>query len=192
MPISLKTLLELGTLEAAGYCPKCQGKTCKCEQAFGLEESDASAKAKELNLVHVGFGNYAQKEGGPILYRTIDGVLTKVGETEKAKDPKVIKKTGEEPEASKELEPQDVYGKRQATIKKIGVTDIKLVDEENQIYTFRYNDHPGRLKLSKEEIARLAKDDITNIILDRIKRKIARIKAKQMADAEVQAKDAKK
>jgi hypothetical protein len=160
------------------------------EQAFGfeeeLDESDASEEAKKLNLVHIGFGNYSNKEGGPITHKTKDGILTKVG-APAAEEPKVIKKGAEEPPERTEPTEKEPVDKKKAKLKKIGVTDIKLVDEENQIYTFRYNDHPGRIKLSKKERQLVEKEDITKIILIRIQRKIARLKAIEKAKTEKDA-----
>lgn len=206
---TVEYLQKMG-MDSYGECPKCN-ETChlmdwemkkmcpECgykpgidknpmkEQAFGeeeIDESEASDEAKRLNLVHIGFGNYSNTEGGPITYKTKDGVLTKVSGGQAVAEPKVIKKGAEEPPERTEPEEKEPIDKKKAKIKKIGVTDIKLVDEENQIYTFRYNDHPGRIKLSKRERIQLGKEDITKIILSRIQRKIARIKAIEKARAE--------
>jgi len=150
-----------------------------------IDESDASEEAKKLNLVHLGFGNYAQKIGGAITHKTIDGRLVYVGAREPAKDPKMIKKTGEEPPDQSDIGLEDPDGiAKKARIQKAGVTDIELVDESEQIYTFRYNGKPGRIKLSKEELEQLKVENIVHIIEARIQRKIARLKIQKIQQSQ--------
>lgn len=87
------------------------------------DSSVASRKAKKMGLVHKGFGTYGP-EDGPVMYKTVNGKLSKV---------KNVKKDDEHS-------------------KKKGITDIHRISGENNLFSYRYNGKKRRIQLSKDEM----------------------------------------
>ena len=182
-----------------GECPNCRelqsemewglNKKCRvCEYTPGVEwldETDASDEAKKKGLVHIGFGNYSRKEGAPVIYKTIDGVLTRVGAKKSIEQPKQKEKAKEDPVKKSDAIPKEEPTKKKVIVKKVGLTDVKELDSETHIYSFQYYGKPGRIKLRNAEVEKLKQVDISGIILDRIKDKVQKQKEKEAAEKDV-------
>ena len=137
-----------------------------------LSESLLSKKAKKLGLVHVGFGNYAEEQGGPAQYKTVNGKLKKV----KGSAPK--KKTAEKPKQEKPKAKEEP--KKDDKPKKTGITDVRRVSGNKFTYEFMKDGRKYKFTLNKLERKELkGEGSVMDIIKQRMKKKEAKQKSKQ-------------
>jgi len=132
-----------------------------------IEESDASEKAKELGLVHRGFGKYAKDEEGKATHKTVNGKLVRFSDPGTEQD-KPKGTHGGKTEKEKEEE------KRHVKKVKTGLTNVKRVRSEKgkAAFSFKYNGKSNAMVFTKGEYALMVKKHInpSRIILARIEK----------------------
>ena len=146
-----------------------------------IEESDASEKAKELGLVHRGFGKYSKDEKGKATHKTVDGKLVRFSDPGTEQD-KPKGEHGGKTEKEKEEE------KRHVKKVKTGLTNVKRVRSEKgkAAYSFKYNGKSNTMVFTKGEYQLMAKKHInpSRIILARIEKAQEKKKAPQKGKQE--------
>jgi len=133
-----------------------------------IKDSLASKKAKNMGLVHLGFGNYGKKKNGQAVYKTVSGKLSKVKTRQKdfsAKDRVTSKEKSDlykkiMQQYSKEDEQKDALDKKNGKTnkqKQHGITDIDRVSGQKHTYTFRKDGKRYIMTLNDKEVALLSR-----------------------------------
>ena len=140
------------------------------EELENMEESDASEEARELGLVHRGFGRYSSKKHGPIGYQTQGGKLVPFVDSGTSPKSNTQDTSGETEKEKEEMRRKLASMKKRQT----GLTDVEKAGDEPYAYTFRWNGKAGKIIFTKIEIAFMKEKGLppSKIILDRIEKKI--------------------
>lgn len=133
-----------------------------------IEESEASEKAKELGLVHRGFGKYAKDKEGPITYKTSHGKLIKYVDPGTEQDKPKKGTVGGKTEREKEEE------KHHKKKPKMGLANVKRIRSEKgkAAFSFQYNGKSNEIVFTKNEYKLMIKKHVnpSRIILSRIEK----------------------
>lgn len=147
-----------------------------------MEESEASEKAKQLGLVHRGFGKYAKDKESAITYKTQKGALVHSSSSGTEQD--VSKKSSVGGKTEKEKEEEKHHVEKKDT----GLTNIKRIGSKptTVAYSFRYNGKYNEMVFTKGEYALMVKKHInpSRIILVRIQKSLLKKKGPRIGKAE--------
>lgn len=161
----------LGTDEDYGYYGPDENVINDTNQIIKmLSDSIAAKKAKKMGLVHVGFGNYAEKPGEKAMYKTVNGKLRKVGGAQITP-----KKSAEEEEPVKKKEDEK---KKDKKVRR-GITNVRRVSGGKFTYEFDKDGRHYKFTLTKDERKQIAgKGSLMSIIKSRLEKKAQRQRAK--------------
>lgn len=150
-----------------------------------IEESEASERAKEMGLIHKGFGKYGKDKDSPATHKTEDGKL--VPFTPASTEGK--KKRGVEFSGKTEKEKEEAT--RHKIKVKTGLTNVKRIRSEKgkAAFTYKYNGKSNEIVFTKGEYKLMVKKHIppSKIILARIEKSQEEKKAAKKGEAEKKA-----